>query len=387
MLTVVVPIYNKEKWLERCLDSIINQTYSRFQILLIDDGSIDNSGEICDRYSKKDNRIRVIHKNNEGLVAARKTGAKEANTEYITFVDSDDWIEQNMIERMIAPIIANKGLDLVISGLVMEKGEKQINRSSVLKPGLYDVEEIQKSVVPRMMYQRKEAELGVPGSVCGKIYNRTLFKSIIDRIDNRITYGEDDALVYALIPKCKRILILQECYYHYCIQTDTMATTFSLDAFSKLKILKEHFEKCFKEYGIWLEMREGVNQILWMFIYQALSSVYGIEMSYQFPFDKIPQGSKIVLYGAGAVGKAYYYSLKGCDYASIVAWVDKNRENKIKNGYHVIHPQEIESIQFDYIIICIEAREIALEIKNTLVNELAVDERKIFWEPPKFLMN
>ena len=113
MLTLIIPIYNIEQYLSQCLDSIINQTYKNIQIILVDDGSTDSSGRICDEYADKDSRIIVIHKENGGLVSARKAGLREATGEYVVYVDGDDWIELNAIEHMVGTIERTKE-DIVI---------------------------------------------------------------------------------------------------------------------------------------------------------------------------------------------------------------------------------------------------------------------------------
>ena len=107
LISVIVPIYNVEKYLERCLDSIIKQTYKNLDIILVDDGSIDNSTKICDEYVKKDSRIKVIHKENGGLSDARNVGIDNSDGKYICFIDSDDYIELDMIENLYDGIVKN----------------------------------------------------------------------------------------------------------------------------------------------------------------------------------------------------------------------------------------------------------------------------------------
>ena len=114
-VTVIVPIYNVAEYLEKCLSSISGQTYKNLQIILVDDGSTDDSGRICDRYQEQDARIIVIHKTNEGLVKARKTGIFNATGKYICYVDGDDWIESDMIECFIKDLERTEA-DLIVSG-------------------------------------------------------------------------------------------------------------------------------------------------------------------------------------------------------------------------------------------------------------------------------
>lgn len=105
MVSIIIPVYNAEKYLDECVESVLSQTYNDYELILVDDGSTDYSGKICDRYAKADNRIVVIHQQNSGASAARNTGISEAHGEYITFVDSDDWIEPDYIERMVRHMV------------------------------------------------------------------------------------------------------------------------------------------------------------------------------------------------------------------------------------------------------------------------------------------
>lgn len=115
-ISVIVPVYKAEKYLHRCVDSLLAQTFQDYEILLIDDGSPDRSGEICDEYAKRDARIRVFHKENGGVSSARNTGLDNANGEWIAFVDSDDWVESDYLQIMIEPT-ANKSVEYVVSGI------------------------------------------------------------------------------------------------------------------------------------------------------------------------------------------------------------------------------------------------------------------------------
>lgn len=124
-VTVVVPVFNVEKYLHQCIESLLNQTYRNLEIILVDDGSTDNSGAICDKYRQKDQRIKVIHKCNQGLGFARNSGMKETTSDYITFMDSDDYADEDMIEELMRPII-DENADTVIGGFKKVNDEKKI---------------------------------------------------------------------------------------------------------------------------------------------------------------------------------------------------------------------------------------------------------------------
>ena len=149
LISVVVPVYNVEKYLERCVDSIIKQTYKNLDIILVDDGSQDNSGKICDKYKEKYNNIQVIHQKNQGLSIARNNGLAIAEGNYITFIDSDDWIKKDMIESLFnamhkykADIASVAVYDVYDSGQVIKnvkyKNVKVLSREEALECFLFN---------------------------------------------------------------------------------------------------------------------------------------------------------------------------------------------------------------------------------------------------------
>ena len=131
-ISVIVPIYNVEQYLRKCIDSIINQTYKNLEIILVDDGSWDNSPRICDEYAKRDNRIKVIHKKNGGLADARNTGLKMITGNYISFIDSDDYIEKTMYEKMIK-VILKYNADIIECNLNYKYGNQLITMTEGYK--------------------------------------------------------------------------------------------------------------------------------------------------------------------------------------------------------------------------------------------------------------
>ena len=149
LIFVIVPIYNAESYLRQCIDSILKQTYEQLDILFVDDGSTDSSGKICDEYRALDPRVRVIHKRNEGLMKARKTGVNYAKGDYVTFVDADDWIEPNTYLSMLKN---NKGCDVIACGIYRYYNPEDIKQELPgYKEGYYHRQSIHVQMLPDMM--------------------------------------------------------------------------------------------------------------------------------------------------------------------------------------------------------------------------------------------
>lgn len=204
LLSVIVPVYNVDKYLKRCLDSILSQTYEKLEILLINDGSTDSSGDICDAYAAKDSRIKVFHKRNEGLSSARNLGLDVAQGDFIAFVDSDDWVESNMYEYMFN-ILESTNSDIVCVGLRFAKEETFISQFGI-KETILEKKDI------LIDYIRS----GIKGiscfSVCRYLYSRDLFTNI------RFPYGkicEDIFVNFQILSLTSRMMKSNLVLYNY----------------------------------------------------------------------------------------------------------------------------------------------------------------------------
>ena len=182
-VSVIVPVYNAEKYLFKCLDSIVNQTLKNIEIIIIDDGSTDGSSEICKKYASEDNRIIYYKKENEGLAAARQDGMERASGEYIGFVDSDDWIELNMYERMYEKA-SEESADIVFCNCFFNDSETDRIH---LKPGIYDRNGIEKEILPRSLagISPKGSNSVIRWSNCLRIYKLALIR------ENNISFGRN----------------------------------------------------------------------------------------------------------------------------------------------------------------------------------------------------
>ncbi|MFZ7121852.1 MAG: glycosyltransferase family 2 protein [Eubacteriaceae bacterium] len=198
IISVIVPVYNVEEYLEKCLNSISIQTYTNFEAILVNDGSSDYSGDICDKYAKKDNRFTVIHRLNGGLSAARNTGLKVAKGQYICFVDSDDWIREELLEKLIN-LLEN-----------LEGDISQCDFFSDENNDFYEKEVIR--CYSKDQYMIKLLEDQLPSYFWGKLFKREVFNNQI--FPEGKTY-EDLLLLPKIINNTKKIIVTNQKYYFY----------------------------------------------------------------------------------------------------------------------------------------------------------------------------
>ena len=204
LLTVIVPVYNTEKYLSKCVNSIVSQTYENLEIFLVDDGSTDGSPQICDRFAAEDGRIRVIHKENGGQALARNRALMECTGEYVTFADSDDWLEEDAYEAMMA-MAQKSGADVVCCGRYNVK-EKTGEKTLGLCP---EKEEI---LSAEDMLKRMFTWDGCDCSPCDKIFKASIFETL--RFPEKSGF-EDIGILYQLILAGKTAALLPKPCYNY----------------------------------------------------------------------------------------------------------------------------------------------------------------------------
>lgn len=246
-ISVVVPVYNVEKYIDKCIESILKQTYNNLEIIIVDDGSTDSSGQICDEYQKKDSRIRTIHQKNGGLLNARYIGVSEANCEYVTFVDGDDWIDAHTYETMARYL--DDGFDVVACGIIRYFDENnQASDLNLIPAGRYFKEEMDRIVLPVMIWDREKRRCGLYPSLCIKLMNRKILLNNLEKVKSLgIYYGEDCAVMYPMLKEVKSMVVLDQCMYYYRQRATTAAPSYIedekfMDKLWKLySFLKEEF--------------------------------------------------------------------------------------------------------------------------------------------------
>ena len=214
MFSIIIPIYGVEKYLNQCIDSILNQSYKNFELILVDDGSPDNCPMICDEYAITDERVRVLHKENGGLVSARKAGTEIATGEYIVCVDGDDWLDEQCLEYYFQ-IIEKYSLDIIISETVyaFEDETQNYKKNLPYRKGFYKKEDIEKEIFP-LLIQNEYANYFAP-SIWAKAYRSDLYKKQQLAVPSQIKIGEDGACTIPCIYYAETLYISDNATYFY----------------------------------------------------------------------------------------------------------------------------------------------------------------------------
>lgn len=218
--SVIIPIYNIEKYITKCLDSIISQTYMDFEVILVDDGSTDNCPLICDEYALNDKRIKVIHKENGGRVRARQIGAQEALGDYIVCIDGDDWVSPDFLYNF-STIIDRYNPDVVVCNSIYAYPDKNIKNQNSLRKGFYSTEDLEKEVYPSLVYGNRNGR-GFPAQLWAKAFRRNQYLQR-QLVDVTVEMGEDRACTISILYNCNSLFVA-DFYDYFYRQTPTSIT-------------------------------------------------------------------------------------------------------------------------------------------------------------------
>ena len=340
-VSIIVPVYNAEKYLERCVDSLKNQTLENIEIILVDDSSKDSSLMICENYAKEDNRIKVIHKINEGAGKARNAALEIATGEYIGFVDSDDYIEKDMFETLVKT--AEKySSDLILSGVIYKDGNMFSKDGETSVKSYFETDTHFETES-----QLKQLKLGIVGSLpddtddskYGMSIWKNLFKSEIIKNNNIVFQSEremlsEDALFMIDYISCiDKATGIKDAFYNYCRNEDSISKSFKKDRFEKSLVFVQQAEKRFSKdcseneyekyiYRFWQAMCRVIcsqeimyaqdNNIRYSQLKKRLKTVCTHDLTVRtlkkYPIGKLPLKQRIFAY---AMKYRLYFVLKG----------------------------------------------------------------------------
>ena len=246
--SIIVPIYNVEKYLPQCVDSILNQDYADFELILVNDGSLDDSLSICCQYAEKDTRVRIINKPNKGLTSSRKAGARIAKGEYVICVDGDDYVEQGYFSCVARSLDEFNPDILTLSHFSLEDGKKILHKNLVVQGLLQDKE--YEDIRDKFIYDYTDKNISNPGiitySLWCKVVRREIYTKAQELVDDKIVIGEDMLCSLYCLKFAKSMICLEDGFYVYRILNNSMMHSYNVKKF-------EHFENTVRalvDYGI-----------------------------------------------------------------------------------------------------------------------------------------
>ena len=246
IISIIVPIYNVGKYLPKCIESILNQTFKNFELILVNDGSTDNSGVVCDDYAKKDTRIKIIHKSNGGVSSARNAGLYVAKGEYIGFVDPDDYIDKNMYEKLYRLCIDNN------SDIAICRFNREINRKIQNKESTEEIIELNNMEAMNELFKGNLYRF----SLCNKLFSKKCFNDVLFP-EERI--HEDLSTTYKLFANSKKAVYINYCGYIYVRRENSILTS-------------TYNEKRLQAFIAWDEIIEFIDKNYYEIIEQVIAT-------------------------------------------------------------------------------------------------------------------
>lgn len=363
-ISVIVPVYKTEKYIRQCLNSIINQTYRELEIILVDDGSPDNCGIICEEYAIADNRIKVIHKENGGLVSARKAGVSSATGDYITFVDSDDWIDEGAYAHAVG-VLSDGDIDSFIFGLNRVSENSCLIEHENINEGLYNrqllFEEICKLDKEDIFYKKIFSTV-----TWNKLFKSEIIKYNIVNVDNLIRIGEDAALVYPSLLDSKSFYITHSTYYNYRKNNNSMMNSYDSERYKSVDKVKKTVFNAVKKHNLQNNKVIMHQMLLYVFDLMLITDTSHYFKNIKELYPQIEDGSKILFYGKGV----FAHNLKFL--------AQKNGNVKVAGYIDSASVDEIVNFEFDYIIIAVTIAQFVEEILCTL-QSIGIDMNKVLY--------
>jgi glycosyltransferase involved in cell wall biosynthesis len=352
LVSIIIPIYNSEIFLDKCIQSALNQSYKNIEIILVNDGSIDSSKEICDNYSSIDNRIKAIHKNNGGLVSSRKAGLKASTGDYILYIDGDDWIELNLIENYINQALKHNA-DVVLSSHIINLEGREDILMNPLPSGVYDKDKLNSMIYPKMLYTGKFSQFGIFSYSWGKLYKReVLFKNQLS-VDESITIGEDALCLYPTLLDSDVLVILEQPYYHYRQRADSLIKTLRKIEISKMQKVYDDLKNIFLNKGVLDIMLPQLQYYLLSLLIINTEGPGSNNTMILYPFNKIKSNKNLIIYGGGTFGQHIYKKITNHKKYNILAWIDEKYKHYSKLNLPVTGFDKIKYIKYDVILIAL----------------------------------
>lgn len=352
LVSVLVAVHNIERYVGMCLESIVRQGYQALEIIVVDDGSTDRSGEICDLYAAKEDRIRVIHKPNGGLVSARKVALQAARGRFIGYVDGDDWVGPGFYASLVQAA-ENSGADAVAAGFSRDLFETSQTLDNAVPEGVYDGERLS-WLFDNLISTGGFFRHGVTTYLWNKLFKREVVEEIQMGVDERISIGEDGAVTYPALLECKRICVVGNHDYHYRQREDSMlkkSSSFDQEIL-QLQVLHDHLASAMRKaplrHGL---ARQEQEYLLSACIIRSGGIVQTPGGTLHLPFAEDFRGARVAICGAGTFGQQLERRLRETRHCEITAWVDEDYWEYRRCCLDVDPVEHLKDVEFDFVLI------------------------------------
>lgn len=382
LLSVIIPVYNLENYIEECVNSVRNQTYKNLEIIIVDDGSKDKTFDICYRLAKEDKRIILVTQENAGVTMARNKGLSLANGEYVTFVDGDDYLESDMYRCMMEHAPA---YDLVVSGYHHHLSNRRMEIRYDDFEGEYKTQEAMECIWKKMVYDIDKCKINsIYPVLWNKIYRKDMAQKIMELLDTEIFYAEDAVFLYQYILQCRSIMFLKNAFYHYRFREESVCRSKNEKMLGNMNRMYLSLKKAFS--GHYLE-RELISQLQKRTVdttMNILNNYMGFSIDYRVPKFVVDvedlKDCRVALYGAGQMGQDVMTMLIKNKVTTIV-WVDKNYEYLRRTGLDVENVEVLNDLEFDVLLIAVSNEMMMQEIKEETMKN-GINKEKILWKKP-----
>ena len=269
-ISVIIPIYNTDKFIRHCLDSIISQTYYNFEVIIVDDGSTDQSGTISDEYALKDNRFKVIHQENQGVSMARIAAFEYCKGDYITFIDSDDYVSTDYLEKLAKPFIEEEA-DIVSCNYSRVKNQNTYY-NDIFVTGRFQGKTLRNFILNHFFYNEQTKNYGIHPGLATKMVKRDIVLEGL-QMGRGLWYGEDTIAFFYMMLRCNKLVALSDRLYYYVEHDDEAVKKYNTGLWADIIELLQRLENiCHKEGNIIY----GIRSRIWNYI---IDSIHKMQMS------------------------------------------------------------------------------------------------------------
>lgn len=351
-LSITVPAYQVQGYLPRCLDSLLCQSLKDIEVLVVDDGSTDDTGRISDSFANLDRRVRVIHQENKGLVAARKVAAIRASAEYVACIDGDDYVDHDYCERLL-DLAQSSNADVVVGGHVRDYHQAKQLIPPALEPGTYCDDELEK-VLNCFISRAPFFSHGISTYLWGKLFRKRLYLEAQQKVPDGFTIGEDAACVYPLIAQSKTVAISASFGYHYVQRQSSMLkgrVRSVQDEFVRVTSLIEFLRT--RLYG--LESLSPTRQLQEYELSQLLLRSGGLfSLNKQEMFllgHRVYKKARLAIYSAGTFGQTMLQRVNAVTSASSAILVDDDWSAYRADGLPVFPVDALSQSKMDFVAV------------------------------------